>query len=239
MKLLTTGNPKTVKGLAKGFLSFILHLAPARLSGYNMCPMASVGCTLGCLNTSGRGGFDPRIPKARIRKTVQFMEQRIAFMEQLVKDIRSGIRSADRKGLTPVFRLNGTSDVRWEIIPVVVDGVLYPNLMSAFPTVQFYDYTKIPNRKDIPANYHLTFSRSETNEALIPTVPYNSAVVFSTRKGDRLPNTYMGMKVVDGDDTDLRFLDKTGVVVGLRAKGRAKKDTSGFVVKVRRPRKTK
>jgi hypothetical protein len=232
VKLLTTGNPKTVKGLAKGFLSFILHLAPDKLSGYNMCPMASAGCRFGCLNTAGRGGFDPRIQKARIRKTLQYMEQRDTFMAQLVKDIRSGIRSANRKGLTPVFRLNGTSDVRWETVPVTVDGVVYPNIMSAFATVQFYDYTKIPNRKNLPANYHLTFSRSETNDALIPTVPYNTAVVFSTRKGVALPDTYMGMTVVDGDDTDLRFLDTPNVIVGLRAKGKAKKDDTGFVVKV-------
>lgn len=232
MKLLTAGNPKTVKGMAKGFLSFILHLAPSNLSGYNVCPMASAGCILGCLNTAGRGGFDPRIPKARIRKTVQFMEQRDTFMAQLVKDIRSGIRSAARKGLTPVFRLNGTSDIRWETVPVTVDGVVYPNIMTAFDTVQFYDYTKIANRRNLPPNYHLTFSRSESNEAVIPTVEYNTAVVFSTRKGVGLPDTYLGMTVVDGDDTDLRFLDPSNVIIGLRAKGKAKKDTSGFVVKV-------
>lgn len=232
MKLLTTGNPKTVKGMAKGFLSFILHLAPSRLSGYNVCPMASAGCIAGCLNTAGRGGFDPRIPKARVRKTIQFMEGRDSFMFQLVKDIRAGIRKANKSNLTPVFRLNGTSDIRWETVPVTIDGVTYPNIMSAFPTTQFYDYTKIPNRRDIPANYHLTFSRSETNDALIPTVPYNTAVVFSTRKGVTLPDTYMGMTVVDGDDTDLRFLDPTNSIIGLRAKGKAKKDTSGFVVKV-------
>lgn len=232
MKLLTAGNPKTVKGMKKGFLSFILHLAPSNLSGYNVCPMASIGCIFGCLNTAGRGGFDPRIPLARIRKTVMFMEQREQFMQQLVKDIEAGIRSAKRKRMRPVFRLNGTSDIRWETVAVTIKGKTYPNIMSAYRKVQFYDYTKIPNRRDLPANYHLTFSRSETNEASIPTVGYNTAVVFSTRKGIALPDTYMGITVVDGDDTDLRFLDPRGVIVGLRAKGRAKKDTSGFVVKV-------
>lgn len=232
MKLLTTGNPKVVKGSKKGFLSFILHLAPSNLSGYNVCPMASAGCIMGCLNTAGRGGFDPRIPLARIRKTVMFMEQREQFMQQLVKDIEAGIRAAKRKRMRPVFRLNGTSDIRWETVPVTISGTTYPNIMSAFRKVQFYDYTKIANRRDLPANYHLTFSRSEVNDSLIPTVPYNTAVVFSTRKGAELPDTYMGMTVVDGDDTDLRFLDPQGVIIGLRAKGKAKKDTSGFVVKV-------
>jgi hypothetical protein len=232
VKLLTAGNPKTVKGMAKGFLSFILHLAPSNLSGYNVCPMASAGCIAGCLNTAGRGGFDPRIPKARVRKTVQFMENRDTFMEQLVKDIRSGIASATRKGYIPVFRLNGTSDIRWETVPVTIDGVMYANVMTAFPTVQFYDYTKIPNRRNLPSNYHLTFSRSESNDSVVPTVPYNTAVVFSTRKGIGFPDTYLGITVVDGDDTDLRFLDIPNVIVGLRAKGKAKKDTSGFVVKV-------
>lgn len=232
MKLLTTGNPKVIKGSKKGFLSFILHLAPSNLSGYNVCPMASAGCIMGCLNTAGRGGFDPRIPLARIRKTVMFMEQREQFMEQLIKDIDAGIRSAKRKRMRPVFRLNGTSDIRWETVPVTVKGKTYPNIMSAYRKVQFYDYTKIANRRDLPANYHLTFSRSEVNDSLIPTVGYNTAVVFSTRKGAALPDTYMGMTVVDGDDTDLRFLDPEKSIIGLRAKGKAKKDTSGFVVKV-------
>lgn len=232
MKLLTTGNPKVIKGSKKGFLSFILHLAPSNLSGYNVCPMASAGCIMGCLNTAGRGGFDPRIPLARIRKTVMFMEQREQFMEQLIKDIDAGIRSAKRKRMRPVFRLNGTSDIRWETVPVTVNGKTYPNIMSAYRKVQFYDYTKIANRRDLPANYHLTFSRSEVNDSLIPTVGYNTAVVFSTRKGAALPDTYMGMTVVDGDDTDLRFLDPEKSIIGLRAKGKAKKDTSGFVVKV-------
>lgn len=232
MKLLTAGNPKTVKGRKRGFLSYILHLAPSTLSGYNVCPMASAGCIAGCLNTAGRGGFDPSIPLARIRKTVMFMEQREQFMQQLVKDIDAGIRVAKRKRMRPVFRLNGTSDIRWETVPVTVKGKTYPNIMSAYRKVQFYDYTKIANRRNLPANYHLTFSRSESNDSLIPTVGYNTAVVFSTRKGAALPATYMGMTVVDGDDTDLRFLDPEGVIIGLRAKGKAKKDTSGFVVKV-------
>ena len=234
MKLLSTGNPKLMKGEKQGYLSFVLHLAPAKLSGYNTCPMASVGCASACLNTAGRGGMFKKgettnaIQKARIRKTVEFFENREGFMQTLVDDILAGIRQANRKGMTPVFRLNGTSDIRWETIPVYdynKDGIVwYNNIMEMFPTVQFYDYTKLPNRRDLPANYHLTFSRSESNEATIPA-DMNVAVVF-----DVLPDTFLGRPVVNGDDTDLRFLDPKGVVVGLKAKGKCKKDTSGFTV---------
>lgn len=224
MKLFGRGNPKTAKGEKKGFLTFILHLAPARLSGYNVCPGASAGCTLACLNTAGRGRFD-KIQNARIRKTKMFFENRDEFLALMVKDIEAGIRAAARENLIPVFRPNGTSDIRWENYGII----------EKFPNVQFYDYTKLPNRRGIPANYHLTFSRSESNEALIPTAldhGMNIAAVFSTPKNGKLPATYAGLSVVDGDETDLRFLDPSGVIVGLRAKGDAKKDSSGFVVTV-------
>ena len=232
MKLLTLGNTKTVKGEAKGYMTFIMHLAPANLSGRNVCPMASAGCKSACLNTAGRGQFDST-QRARIKKTHWFFDNRDSFMTQLVKDIRSAIKSAEKKGFIPVFRLNGTSDIRWETVEVfdnkekdVIAG-LYLNVMTLFPTVQFYDYTKLPNRKDLPKNYHLTFSRSEENDAILPTIEHNIAVVFS---GKELPKTYIGKKVISGDEDDLRFLDKKNVVVGLLAKGKGKKDTSGFVV---------
>jgi hypothetical protein len=239
-KVLSTGNPKLMKGEKQGYLSFILHLAPSWLSGHNACPMASAGCIKACLNTAGRGGMfklgetTNNIQQARIRKTLWFFENRDSFMMQLVRDIAAGIRKAEREGKTPVFRLNGTSDLRWETIPVkgtysyrrktvTVDA---ENIMALFPNVQFYDYTKIPNRRNLPANYHLTFSRSEDNEHLIPA-DMNVAVVFN-----KLPETYLGRTVVNGDETDLRFLDPQGVVVGLKAKGKAKQDSSGFVVTV-------
>jgi hypothetical protein len=226
MKLLSTGNPKLMKGEKKGYLSFILHLAPSWLSGHNTCPMASNGCAAVCLNTAGRGGMFKRgettnnIQRARIRKTVRFFDYREQFMADLVKDITLAIKQAEKKNMIPVFRLNGTSDLRWETVPVYG----FRNIMEMFSQVQFYDYTKLPNRRNIPANYHLTFSRSESNEHLIPA-DLNVAVVFDT-----LPTTYLGRPVVNGDDTDLRFLDPQGVVVGLKAKGKAKKDNSGFTV---------
>ena len=219
MKLLTLGNTKTVKGEAMGYQTYIMHLAPSTLSGYQTCPMASEGCASACLNTAGRGRFTA-IQEARIRKTRWFFEDRESFMAQLVKDIHAAIRKAGREGFVPVFRLNGTSDIHWET--VVVNG--FANIMVMFPQVQFYDYTKLPNRRNVPSNYHLTFSRSESNEHLIPQ-GMNVAVVF-----DSLPDVWMGRKVIDGTETDLRFLDEQNVVVGLLAKGKAKKDTSGFTI---------
>jgi len=226
VKLLSTGNTKTVKGESRGFLTFILHLAPARLSGFNLCPKASAGCKAGCLNTAGRGRFD-KTQAARIRKSIMFIRERKKFMALLESDIRAAERKASRMGLIPVVRLNGTSDIRWE----------NTGIMEKFPHIQFYDYTKISNRKNIPANYHLTFSRSENNDKAWQDAFFkngmNVAVVFNTKKGKPLPKTYYGIKVVEGDDTDLRFLDSKRVIVGLRAKGNAKKDRSGFVVEVR------
>ena len=219
MKLLTLGNTKTVKGEAMGYQTYIMHLAPSTLSGYQTCPMASEGCASACLNTAGRGRFTA-IQEARIRKTKWFFENRESFMAQLVKDIQAAIRKSAREGFTPVFRLNGTSDIRWETVRVGQ----FRNIMEMMPAVQFYDYTKLPNRRNIPSNYHLTFSRSESNEHLIPQA-MNVAVVF-----DSLPDVWMGRKVIDGTETDLRFLDEQNVVVGLLAKGKAKKDTSGFTI---------
>jgi hypothetical protein len=120
-----------------------------------------------------------------------------------------------------VFRLNGTSDIRWETVEV--DG--HANIMELFPTVQFYDYTKLVNRRALPANYRLTFSLAENNDLAAWASGLNVAAVF---KG-KLPATFMGRPVIDGDETDLRFLDPVGIVVGLKAKGKAKKDQTGFV----------
>jgi hypothetical protein len=162
------------------------------------------------------------IQRARIRKTVQYWFDRAAFLADLTADIRKGIKFAERQGLTPVFRLNGTSDLsveKWGIIEL-------------FPTVQFYDYTKVLGRKvaHLP-NYHLTFSAADGNDADVARAiaqGYNIAAVF-----DELPDSYMGRPVIDADETDLRFLDPKGVIAGLKAKGRAKKDYSGFVIRVK------
>ena len=227
-KLLSTANPKIQKGAKLGYLSFILHLSPSDVAGAgNTCPKATAGCKAACLNTAGRGGmFTPEqgtntIQEARKRKTRQFFADKQAFAETLKKDIAKAIKFASKKGLTPVFRLNGTSDISWEKYGII----------EAFPTVQFYDYTKILGRKvsHLP-NYHLTFSAADGNDADVAKAieqGMNVTVVF-----DKIPETYMGKAVFDADDTDLRFLDPKGAVLGLKAKGRARKDTTGFVKRV-------
>jgi hypothetical protein len=233
-KLLSTANPKIQKGTKKGYLSFILHLAPATLSGHNTCPKATAGCIAACLNTAGRGGMFRKgentnvIQKARIRKTEYFYADRVGFMTDLVEDIMKAVNFARRKGLTPVFRLNGTSDLSWEkyATPYGAD-----NIFTQFPTLQFYDYTKVLGRKVAGLdNYHLTFSKADGNDADVARAMasgMNVAAVF-----DKLPESYMGKTVVDADEDDLRFLDPKGVVLGLKAKGRAKKDYSGFVIRL-------
>jgi len=232
MSLLTVGNPKLLKGQAQGYLSSVLHLAPADLSGKEVCPKRTAGCTAACLNLAGRGGIFKKgestnvIQQARIRKTKMFFENRSAFISQLLNDIVKTIKYAEKKGLIPVFRLNGTSDLSWEKYEILEGR----NIFQMFPQVQFYDYTKVLGRKvgDIP-NYHLTFSNADgnINDVLAAKqAGLNIAVVF--RK--ELPKTYLGLPVINGDETDLRFLDPKGVIVGLKAKGKAKKDTSGFVV---------
>lgn len=229
MKLLSTGNPKILKGEAKGFMTYILHLAPADVSGYNTCPKATAGCKAACLNTAGRGGMFKRgettnvIQEARKRKTRMFFEDRENFLATLKADIRKAIKQAEKKGLIPVFRLNGTSDIAWEKYGVIQE----------FPNIQFYDYTKMLNRKvKALANYHLTFSAADGNDADVDKAieqGYNIATVFGIKKTLPMPEVYKGLPVFNGDESDLRFLDPKGVVVGLYAKGKAKKDTSGFV----------
>ncbi len=228
MKLLNIdANAKTVKGQGRGYMTAILYLAPADESGYEVCPMASKGCRKACLNKAGMGAFS-NVQAARIAKTRWYFEDRGAFMAQLVAEVRAFIRKAIKLGLIPVVRLNGTSDIPWE--RVSVEG--QPNIMSLFPSVQFYDYTKRHNRRDLPANYHLTFSLAEDNDPRARVAASNGANIAVVFRNDKFPSTFMGMPVVDGDADDLRFLDGRGVVVGLKAKGPAKKDMSGFVREV-------
>ena len=239
MHLLSVGNPKTLKGMKEGYNTYILHLAPHTLSGHNTCPKATAGCSAACLNTAGRGGmfkrgeFTNNIQKARIRKTELFYNDRNQFMELLVKDITLAIKQSKRMNLIPVFRLNGTSDISWEKYPVQMGKVVYSNIFNAFGFVQFYDYTKVLGRKvNNINNYHLTFSAADGNDLdvlLARKAGYNIATVFGIKKTLPMPDSYMGLPVFNGDESDLRFLDPKQVVVGLYAKGKAKKDTSGFV----------
>lgn len=154
-------------------------------------------------------------------------------MRQLALELRAFLSEAKANNLIPVVRLNGLSDIRWEIKGFMLDGKYHASIFAAFPKVQFYDYTKIYNRnvKHIP-NYHLTYSYSHKASSLhyaLRAIKHygpdmNLAVVFNLPKGMPLPETFMGRQVVNGDESDLRFLDPKGVVVGLTAKGRAKKE---------------
>jgi hypothetical protein len=222
MALLSTANTKTLKGEKYGYKTYILHLAPSLISGFQTCPKASAGCAAACLNKAGMGAFS-NVQLARINRTKMFFQERDVFMTQLANEIRRAVKKAKKEGLQLLVRPNGTSDIPWEKIRV--EGAR--NIFELFPEVQFYDYTAIPNRT-VPENYHLTFSRKESNSADVATALRNGlnvAVVF-----DKLPATYLGRPVVSGDDTDIRVNDPKGVVVGLKAKGPAKRDLSGFVV---------
>lgn len=228
-----SADAKTSKGEKYGFLTGILYLAPAKLSGYQVCPMASIAqCETPCLNSAGRGAFNS-VQLARIAKTRLFFENRAYFMQCIVFSIRALVRKASKLDLIPLVRLNGTSDIRWETIPVTVDGIEYRNIFEAFPNVQFYDYTKLANRKDIPGNYDLTFSYSGVSDyARYAQAAINAgmrlAVVF--RSIDVIPSKFLNLPVVPGDNSDIRHLDPHGSIVALYAKGKAKKDTSGFVI---------
>ena len=180
-------------------------------------------------------GIFSSVQEARIAKTLLFLSDPKAFVETLASDISALIRKAEREGLTPVIRLNGTSDISWE----VYGGEMGVSLMDRFPGVQFYDYTKNPARAmkfargEMPGNYFLALSRSECNsKAILETLTAGGTVaaVFDTKKGHNLPETWAGKRVVDGDDHDAIFEHGQGVVIGLRAKGAAKKDESGFVI---------
>jgi len=224
--LSVSADAKTVKGQKQGYLTGILYLAPSNTSGVaDVCVNASQGCKDSCLFTAGRAQIFPMINEARIRKTRELFADRTAFVAVLEREIQAVQRKADRMKLTPCIRINGTSDLPW----------LALKLADRFPEVQFYDYTKHPRAYErMRSNYHLTFSHSETNEAdCIDCLSHgvNVAVAFDTKRGQPLPKKWHGFKVIDGDLSDVRFRDRKGVVVGLRAKGRAKQDCTGFVVR--------
>jgi hypothetical protein len=238
MFLLSNSTNKMLKSFKKGYLSYILHLAPHNISGYQVCGSATKGCIESCLFLSGLSIIFRRINEARIKKTKLLFEKKNLFFSLLIKDIQSAKRKANKIGLKLSIRLNGTSDLKWEKMPFYHQGKRYNNIFCLFPEVQFYDYTKHSDRFNLPKNYHLTFSMAECNEkeAMVAFKQgLNVAVVFDTLRKRQLPDSYKGIPVIDGDDDDLRFLDSNGVIVGLRAKAKAKKDTTGFVKRVPLP----
>ena len=230
MPILNQGNHKTIKGEKYGWKTYGIHLSPNTVSGYKVCYDATQGCIDACLDTAGRGAM-PSVQTARTNKTKRFFEDRSGFLTDLWKEVASAIKSATRKELKFCMRPNLTSDLPWESI--FFKG---KSLMRTFNPCRFYDYTKSLKRftrflnGELPENYHLTFSRSEetTDQLVIALCKSggNVAVVFR----ERLPETWLGIEVLDGDENDLRFEDKTGCIVGLVEKGLAKKDMTGFVV---------
>lgn len=239
IKLLSIDtNAKTVKGQKEGYLTGILYIAPANLSGYNTCALAEkAGCIAACLNTAGLGGVYSSIQEARIKKARLFFEDRNTFMLNIVKDIELLIKRAAAKGFTPLVRLNGTSDIKWE--NVTFDYTFSHGktrnvtIFEVFPEIQFYDYTKIPNRDNLPTNYDLTYSYSgvlsyQKYLDIAIAKGMRIAAVFRTEKN--IPKRFRGMDCIPGDNTDIRHIEPKGVIVALYAKGKAKKDYSGFVI---------
>jgi hypothetical protein len=225
MKYLSVGtNAKTAKSDKLGeYLTAILYLAPATLSGRNVCPWSTEGCRKACLNTAGRGAFS-NVQEARIRKTDAYYENPSFFIAHLNADIHEHIKRCKAYKLKPAIRLNGTSDILWEKIA--------PQLFERYPDITFYDYTKAPHgfRKNLPTNYRLTYSAHENmSYGELKKITINGDNVAMVFHGSELPTEYMGIKVINGDAHDLCFLDPSGVIVGLLAKGKAKKDESGFV----------
>lgn len=221
-------NAKTIKGDGSEYVTAIRYLKPFKsvFNGkvHNLCAMAEKAqCVTGCLNTAGRGAMNA-VQRGRERKTMWLLSDPIGFYDALNNDIATFIRRQRKQGIMPCIRLGGTDDKG--------DAI---KLAPAYPDAQFYDYTKVVKRayQKLPANYHITLSYSEADmdyadqvyQAVLDT-GVNMAVVFR----DKLPATFRGLRVIDGDKDDLRFLDPKGVVVGLIAKGKAKRDDTGFVI---------
>lgn len=225
-KLLSVdADTKTIKGREIGFLTGILYLAPYTLSGVNLCPFAKVAeCHVACLNTAGRGNFN-NVKSARLRRAKLFNDNRGEFFAQLIEDIHKLKAQAKKQNLQAVVRLNGTSDIEWENIRI---GEF--NIFGLFPDLQFYDYTKNPNRKNLPANYDLTFSYSGVESF----IKFNRQALKNNMRVATvfkiIPAQFEGREVINGDDHDARFIEDKNIIVGLKAKGKARQDKTGFVI---------
>ena len=242
--LLSTpdSNPKTDLSTVLGYYNPILHLAPHREAGlHSVCPASTEHCREFCLYKCGHGGIPNKkyginhVQRCRINKTRMFIVDREHFMQELNIDIRVAKDRAKKKGLKLAVRLNGTSDIAFENIPIhdPYRNKLFNSIMECHSDVQFYDYTKIFHRlrKDLPENYHLMFSYSgenitECKKAL--KKGFNGSVIFRGKK----PKMLWGYRVIDGDEHDLRFLDPYVCVIGLKAKGALKKSKSKFAMEV-------
>lgn len=221
-----TTNIKTAKNSLK---TFILYLAPSTIvEGLNLCPFASIGCKIACLYSAGRGKFS-NVQLSRINKTKFWGYNRELFYIQLANELLAIFDKTIKTGEQIAIRLNGTSDIDHLNLLERYSGINF--LDPFYNTLLFYDYTKNPNqvKKYKNSNYKLTFSRSETNEKEAIKILKdggNVAIVFK----NQLPEYWNGFPVIDGDQTDLRYFDPVNVIIGLKAKGEAKKDKTNFVV---------
>lgn len=212
-----------------------IYLAPASTSGYNVCQSSTPECRMGCLATSGRAAMEivagkTKISNCRVNKTKLFFENQEFFMQWVIAEMTKYQTQATKDDFGFSARLNCTSDIDWA--HVYVNG---KTIFELFPNAQFYDYTKIPTKFHMkPENYHLTFSYTGRNGSIAQRLlkqGFNVAVVFDTLKGQALPETFMGYKVVDGDLTDYRPNDGKGVIVGLRFKRIADQEAQKEVIK--------
>lgn len=240
--LAVNTDAKTSKGQKLGYFTGIMYLSPYKMANgkVNVCGDATKGCIESCLNEAGRGAFS-NVQDARVKKTLEFLENPKEFMVKIYKEI---VKLQKKYGQNLVIRLNGTSDLPFENIKVELEDRYYSNIFEAFPNVQFYDYTKNPRRvlKNEIGNYYLTFSRAETKLNIeysrnLLNEGKNVAMVFSKElheqivKMGKIVYNNREVNVIDGDETDLRFLDMPNSIVALKAKGKASKDTSGFVIR--------
>ena len=216
---------KTSKGAKLGFMTGVQYLAPHVISGFNVCANSELaGCRSACLYSAGRGAMSS-VQMSRLRKTLFMQQYPAQYSAVLFKEVGRVKRKADRAGLIPLIRLNGTSDIRFERTQ--------PDIFKAYSDVTFYDYTKLANRRDLPANYDLTFSYSgmpnyQSQVKLAIDAGMRIAVVF--QNAGIIPKTFLGLDCVDGDDSDVRHIEPQNVITALYGKGAAKHDRSGFVV---------
>jgi hypothetical protein len=229
VKNLLSKGATNIKTAKNDLETFILYMAPANtVEGLNLCPFASTGCKAACLYSAGRGRFS-NVQLSRINKSKFWGYNRADFYIQLANELLKIHDKAIKQDKKIAIRLNGTSDVDHLDLLKRYSGIDF--LETFYDNLLFYDYTKNFNhiKKYLGSTYKITFSRSETNENdayLTLKNGGNIAVVFA----GELPQFWKGYPVINGDETDLRYFDPENVVIGLKAKGDAKKDKSGFVV---------
>lgn len=218
---LVNNSTKHVKAFKYNEMVYTIYLAPGNSSGYEVCPGRTSECTSLCLNSSGRNKMDIKkemINASRIKKVRLFFEEKNYFMKWLIDDIKKSYNKAMEQGFYFSVRLNNTSDISPEDFYIIDNGVKQ-NILEIFPHIQFYDYTKVFDRESLTkkySNYDLTYSFTGRNwsECLdLLNKGERITVVFN-----KVPETYLGFEVVDGDKYDMRYRDPKGVIIGLKFK---------------------